>query len=159
MDAKLKPYFDALLAHVPAGNYYAGFKLLRQDEDEPEKENESQDAAADPAESAAAPSSPGTGSWQPSPAGGLALGSDQLDGREAGRTAALAQGSAPAVILLAGAAAEDSRAETSEGTRTVHTHLRGESADARPGRGRSDTAAGYAAPSRGTSIGSATCHQ
>jgi hypothetical protein len=54
VDAGLKPYFDALLAHVPAGNYYAGFKLLRQDEDEPEKENESQDAAADPAESAVA---------------------------------------------------------------------------------------------------------
>ena len=34
VDAKLKPYFDALLAHVPAGNYYAGFKLLRKDEDQ-----------------------------------------------------------------------------------------------------------------------------
>ncbi len=34
MDAKLKPYFDALLAHVPAGNYYAGFKLLRETEDQ-----------------------------------------------------------------------------------------------------------------------------
>jgi hypothetical protein len=38
VDAKLKPYFDALLAHVPAGNYYAGFKLLRETEDQPENE-------------------------------------------------------------------------------------------------------------------------
>ncbi len=38
LDAKLKPYFDALLAHVPARNYYAGFKLLRQDEIQKEKE-------------------------------------------------------------------------------------------------------------------------
>jgi hypothetical protein len=38
VDARLKPYFDALLAHVPAGNYYAGFKLLRATEDQPEKE-------------------------------------------------------------------------------------------------------------------------
>jgi hypothetical protein len=38
VDAKLKPYFDALLRHVPAGNYYAGFKLLREGEDQPEKE-------------------------------------------------------------------------------------------------------------------------
>ena len=42
VDAKLKPYFDALLAHVPMGNYYAGFKLLRQSEDQPEKEEETQ---------------------------------------------------------------------------------------------------------------------
>lgn len=34
VDAKLTPYFDSLLAHVPAGNYYAGFKLLRETEDE-----------------------------------------------------------------------------------------------------------------------------
>jgi hypothetical protein len=40
VDAKLKPYFDSLLAHVPGGNYYAGFKLLRKDEDQPEKEEE-----------------------------------------------------------------------------------------------------------------------
>jgi len=40
VDAKLKPYFDALLAHVPMGNYYAGFKLLRQSEDQPEKAEE-----------------------------------------------------------------------------------------------------------------------
>ena len=38
VDAKLKPYFDALLAHVPTGNYYAGFKVLRETEDQPEKE-------------------------------------------------------------------------------------------------------------------------
>jgi hypothetical protein len=38
VDAKLQPYFDALRAHVPAGNYYAGFKLLRATEDQPEEE-------------------------------------------------------------------------------------------------------------------------
>ena len=42
VDAKLKPDLDALLAHVPAGNYYAGFKLLRETEDQPEKEEEAQ---------------------------------------------------------------------------------------------------------------------
>jgi len=40
VDAKLKPYFDALLAHVPAGNYFTGFKLLREAEDQQEKEGE-----------------------------------------------------------------------------------------------------------------------
>ena len=38
VDARLKPYFDALVAHVPAGNYYAGFKLLRESEDQAQKE-------------------------------------------------------------------------------------------------------------------------
>lgn len=38
VDSKLRPYFDSLLAHVPAGNYYAGFKLLRETEDETGKE-------------------------------------------------------------------------------------------------------------------------
>jgi hypothetical protein len=38
VDSKLRPYFDSLLAHVPAGNYYAGFKLLRETEDEPATE-------------------------------------------------------------------------------------------------------------------------
>ena len=42
VDAKLQPYFEALLAHVPAGNYYAGFKLLRRDEDQPEEEEKAQ---------------------------------------------------------------------------------------------------------------------
>jgi len=40
VDAKLKPYFDALFSHVPAGNYYAGFKLLRETENEKTKEEE-----------------------------------------------------------------------------------------------------------------------
>jgi hypothetical protein len=40
VDAKLKPYFEALLAHVPAGNYYAGFKLLRKDEEQTEPEEQ-----------------------------------------------------------------------------------------------------------------------
>jgi hypothetical protein len=35
VDGKLKPYFDSLLAHVPEGNYYTGFKLLRESEGEP----------------------------------------------------------------------------------------------------------------------------
>jgi hypothetical protein len=38
VDSKLEPYFDALLEHVPAHNYYAGFKLLRQDEDQSAEE-------------------------------------------------------------------------------------------------------------------------
>jgi hypothetical protein len=45
VDAKLKPYFDTLLAHVPAGNYYAGFKLLREGE-----EQGGQEEQADPPE-------------------------------------------------------------------------------------------------------------
>jgi hypothetical protein len=35
VDARLKPYFDALLAHVPPGWLYAGFKLIREEEQEP----------------------------------------------------------------------------------------------------------------------------
>jgi hypothetical protein len=35
VDAKLKPYFDALLGHVPPGWLYAGFKLIRREEEEP----------------------------------------------------------------------------------------------------------------------------
>jgi hypothetical protein len=42
VDAKLQPYFEALLAQVPAGNYYAGFKLLREGEDQPEEEEKAQ---------------------------------------------------------------------------------------------------------------------
>ncbi len=40
VDAKLRPYFDALLEHVPGGNYYAGFKLVRKDEEESRPEGE-----------------------------------------------------------------------------------------------------------------------
>jgi hypothetical protein len=67
VDARLKPYFDALLAHVPAGNYYAGFKLLRQTEDQAEKEeappdaaegNDSETAEAGAEEAAEAPAEP-----------------------------------------------------------------------------------------------------
>jgi hypothetical protein len=68
VDAKLKPYFDALLAHVPAGNYYAGFKLLREVEDQPEKEEEAptgeaeehdaESAGAGPEEAAEPPAEP-----------------------------------------------------------------------------------------------------
>jgi hypothetical protein len=67
VDARLKPYFDALLAHVPGGNYYAGFKLLRETEDQPEKEeapadaaewNDSETAEAGAEEAAEAPAEP-----------------------------------------------------------------------------------------------------
>jgi hypothetical protein len=54
VDAKLKPYFDALRAHVPAGNYYAGFKLLREDEDQAAKEAREEEANAADAEAAKA---------------------------------------------------------------------------------------------------------
>ena len=35
VDSKQRPYFDALMAHVPGGSYFAGFKLIRK-EDVPE---------------------------------------------------------------------------------------------------------------------------
>jgi hypothetical protein len=35
VDARLKPYFDALLGHTPPGWLYAGFKLIRREEEEP----------------------------------------------------------------------------------------------------------------------------
>jgi hypothetical protein len=54
VDAKLKPYFDALRAHVPAGNYYAGFKLLREDESTAEKEEQQEEGSAADAEAAKA---------------------------------------------------------------------------------------------------------
>jgi hypothetical protein len=44
VDAKLKPYFDALLEHAPAGNYYAGFKLLREDEEQGGQEEQAETA-------------------------------------------------------------------------------------------------------------------
>jgi hypothetical protein len=34
IDPKLKPYFDTLLGHIPAGWLYSGFKLLREEEAE-----------------------------------------------------------------------------------------------------------------------------
>jgi hypothetical protein len=33
VDARLKPYYDALMSHVPAGFLYAGFKLIRKEEE------------------------------------------------------------------------------------------------------------------------------
>jgi len=46
VDAQLKPYFDALCAHTPAGWLYAGFKLLRKEEEAEDQEavEPSQDA-------------------------------------------------------------------------------------------------------------------
>jgi len=53
VDAKLKPYFDALLMHVPAGDYYAGFKLLRKDEDQTQQSSEAGEEVAESNESGA----------------------------------------------------------------------------------------------------------
>jgi hypothetical protein len=50
VDAKLKPYFDALLIHVPPGWLYAGFKLIRKEEEEPAEQ-----PAETPAEETATP--------------------------------------------------------------------------------------------------------
>lgn len=51
VDAALKPYFDALLAHTPAGAMYAGFKFIREeDRQEPEAAaQESSEAVEEPA--------------------------------------------------------------------------------------------------------------
>ena len=43
VDAKLKPYFDALMGHVPAGYLYAGFKLIRKEEGESASQKEAAD--------------------------------------------------------------------------------------------------------------------
>ena len=47
VDDRLRPYFDALLEHVPGGNYYAGFKLMRKDQEQAEQDQEVA-AAAEP---------------------------------------------------------------------------------------------------------------
>jgi hypothetical protein len=63
VDAKLRPYFNALLSHVPSGMLYAGFKLIRE---EPEGEtdmpsedgkDESANVTGEAAEATAEPSS------------------------------------------------------------------------------------------------------
>ncbi len=54
VDQKLKPYFDALMKHVPAGNYYSGFKFLRADEDTAAKNGRDEEASAADAEEAKA---------------------------------------------------------------------------------------------------------
>ncbi len=54
VDQKLKPYYDALMAHVPAGNYYSGFKFLRADEDAATKNAHEEEAKAADAEEAKA---------------------------------------------------------------------------------------------------------
>ena len=54
VDDKLKPYLDALMTHVPAGNYYAGFKLLREDEDTDTKRAQEEETNAADAEAAKA---------------------------------------------------------------------------------------------------------
>lgn len=50
VDAKLKPYFEALMSHTPPGWLYAGFKLIRKEEEAEGEENREQ-----PAESEAGP--------------------------------------------------------------------------------------------------------
>ncbi len=68
VDAKLKPYFDALLAHVPAGNYYAGFKLLRLDENQTQQEQppaESSEGAAQASEVVAEDATESAGGAEP----------------------------------------------------------------------------------------------
>jgi hypothetical protein len=50
VDAKLKPYFDALLERTPAGTMYAGFKFIRKEEDRQESEAAGEESAADEAE-------------------------------------------------------------------------------------------------------------
>jgi len=54
VDAKLKPYFDSLLAHVPEGNYYAGFKMLRESEDESDAQISGTDEVNSPTSEAGA---------------------------------------------------------------------------------------------------------
>ena len=71
VDAKLKPYFDSLMSHVPAGNLYAGFKLIRKEEEESSAEKEEAvadepsgmkaDAAAPPQDSSEEPLEEGAG--------------------------------------------------------------------------------------------------
>jgi hypothetical protein len=55
VDARLKPYFDALLTHVPPGWLYAGFKLIREEEEEPAEQPEEKPPEETPA---AAPETP-----------------------------------------------------------------------------------------------------
>jgi hypothetical protein len=64
VDAKLRPYFEALVSRVPAGTLYAGFKLIREEpEEEPETPSEelgtegSADATGEAPEDAAETSS------------------------------------------------------------------------------------------------------
>ena len=63
VDAKLKPYFDALMGHVPAGHLYTGFKLIRKEEGESGSQKEAAAAEPEPqaAESAARPEEPARG--------------------------------------------------------------------------------------------------
>jgi hypothetical protein len=50
VDDKLKPYLDALMAHVPGGNYYSGFKLLREDESSADRGEQDEETTAAEAE-------------------------------------------------------------------------------------------------------------
>jgi hypothetical protein len=50
VEERLRPQFDALLKHVPGGNYYAGFKLLRKDEGQAAGDTSTQGDDADEAD-------------------------------------------------------------------------------------------------------------
>ncbi len=54
VDQKLKPYYEALMKHVPGGNYYSGFKFLRADEDAAAKNAREEESNAADAEEAKA---------------------------------------------------------------------------------------------------------
>ncbi len=54
VDQKLKPYYDALMKHVTAGNYFSGFKFLRADEAASAKNAREEEASAADAEAAEA---------------------------------------------------------------------------------------------------------
>ena len=47
VDTALKPYFDSLMARVPAGWLYAGFKLIRKEDDAAEGREDQVDAATE----------------------------------------------------------------------------------------------------------------
>ncbi|MBZ5516534.1 MAG: hypothetical protein LAN62_17135 [Acidobacteriia bacterium] len=64
VDAKLRPYFKALLSHVPPGMLYAGFKLIRE---EPEEEPETPTEEAEIEVSAAATGEAPVETTEPSP--------------------------------------------------------------------------------------------
>jgi hypothetical protein len=66
VDTTLKPYFEALMSHTPAGWLYAGFKLLRKDEGEGETEGQEQQEQA-PEEAGATPESTGEGASEETP--------------------------------------------------------------------------------------------
>ena len=72
VDARMRPYFDALLTHVPAGTMYTGFKLIRKEAEEGEEAETPQaiDDAANTEQSAAEEPPAQAAPEQPPPDGG-----------------------------------------------------------------------------------------